>query len=70
MREFTDEKTGMRLTIEPEPSGERVTAFPLDNAQDFTEEELYEAIYRLIHRAGLEKEKQGTSRAKNNESKI
>jgi hypothetical protein len=56
VREFVDEQKGMRLTIEPEPSGERVTAFPPDNAQDFTQEELYEAIYRLLHRAGLEKE--------------
>lgn len=57
MEEFTDEKTGMRLTVELEAGEQKVTAFAPDNAEDFTYEELNEAIHRLLRLAGLEKEK-------------
>lgn len=57
MKEYIDEQTGMRLTVELEPGGERATAYPPENHLDFTYEELNEAVQRLIARAKEEKEK-------------
>ena len=56
MEEFTDEKTGMRLTVELEAGERKITAFPPDNQQEFTYEDLYEAVHRLLRMAGIEKE--------------
>lgn len=55
MREYIDEQTGIRLTIELESGGEKGTVFVPDSAQDLTYEEMVEAIQRLLQMAKGEK---------------
>ena len=55
--EYTNEQTGMRLTVEIEypydPDWPRITAYPPEQCT-LTTEEMKEAVYRLLRMAGYD----------------
>jgi hypothetical protein len=55
--EYTDEQTGMRLTVETEhpydPDQPRITVFPPEQNM-LTYEEMNEAVHRLVRLAGYD----------------
>ena len=57
LEEYTDEQTGMRLTVEREypydPDWPRITAYAPDNCT-LTAEEGHDAIHRLLRMAGYD----------------
>jgi len=57
LEEYTDEQTGMRLTVEREypytPDYPRITVYPPEQCT-LTTEEMKQAVYRLVRRAGYD----------------